>query len=47
MYNIVCDKLTKKEIAKNLISTFLEAGNISLKLREQGLKSEIKITFMD
>ena len=32
----------KKEIAKNLISTFLEAGNISLKLREQGLKSEIK-----
>ena len=32
----------KKEIAKNLISTFLEAGNISLKLREQGLKKEIK-----
>ena len=33
----------KKEIAENLISTFEEAGNICIKLREQGLKKEIKI----
>ena len=32
----------KKEITKNLISTFLEAGNISLELRKKGLKKEIK-----
>ena len=34
---------TKKKIAENLISSFEEAGNISLKLRKQGLKKEIKI----
>jgi len=34
---------TKKKIAENLISSFLEAGDISLKLREQGLKKKIKI----
>ena len=33
----------KKEITENLISSFEEAGNISLKLRKQGLKKEIKI----
>ena len=33
----------KKKIAENLISSFEEAGNISLKLRKQGLKKEIKI----
>ena len=33
---------TKKNIAENLISSFEEAGNISLKLRKQGLKTEIK-----
>ena len=33
---------TKKKITKNLIPSFEEAGNISLKLREQGLKKEIK-----
>ena len=33
----------KKEIAESLISSFKEAGDISLKLREQGLKKEIKI----
>ena len=33
----------KKEITKNLISTFKNAGNISIKLREQGLKREIKM----
>ena len=33
----------KKEIAENLISSFEEAGNICIKLREQGLKKEIKI----
>ena len=33
----------KKEITENLIPTFEEAGNISLKLRKQGLKKEIKI----
>ena len=33
---------TKKKIAENLISSFEEAGNISLKLRKQGLKKEIK-----
>ena len=32
----------KKEIAENLISSFLEAGNISLELRKKGLKKEIK-----
>ena len=32
----------KKEITKNLISSFLEAGNISLELRKKGLKKEIK-----
>ena len=32
----------KKEITKILISTFLEAGNISLELRKKGLKKEIK-----
>ena len=34
---------TKKKITENLISSFEEAGNISLKLRKQGLKKEIKI----
>ena len=33
---------TKKKIAKNLILSFQEAGNISLKLRKLGLKKEIK-----
>ena len=33
----------KKEITENLISSFEEAGNISLKLRKEGLKKEIKI----
>jgi len=33
----------KKEIAESLISSFKEAGDISLKLRKQGLKKEIKI----
>ena len=33
----------KKKIVENLISSFEEAGNISLKLRKQGLKKEIKI----
>ncbi len=32
----------KKEITKNLISCFEEAGDISLKLRKKGLKEEIK-----
>ena len=32
----------KKEIAENLISAFKEAGIIALKLRNQGLKKEIK-----
>ena len=32
----------KKEIAENLISSFHEAGNISLELRKKGLKKEIK-----
>ena len=32
----------KKKISKNLIATFEEAGNISLKLRKKGLKKEIK-----
>ena len=32
----------KKKIAQNLISSFEEAGNISLKLRKQGLKEETK-----
>ena len=33
----------KKEIVNNLISCFQDAGNVSLKLREKGLKKEIKI----
>jgi len=33
---------TKKKIAENLIPSFEEAGNISLKLRIDGLKTEIK-----
>ena len=33
---------TKKKITENLIPSFEEAGNISLKLRKQGLKKEIK-----
>ena len=32
----------KKEITENLISSFLEAGSISLELRKKGLKKEIK-----
>jgi len=32
----------KKKITENLISSFEEAGNISLKLRKQGLKKEVK-----
>ena len=32
----------KKEIVENLISSFLEAGSISLELRKKGLKKEIK-----
>ena len=32
----------KKKIIENLIPTFNEAGDISLKLRKQGLKKEIK-----
>ena len=31
-----------KEIVENLIQTFLYAGEVSLKLREQGLLKEIK-----
>ena len=31
-----------KEVVEDLIETFLSAGNISLKLREQGLTKEIK-----
>ena len=34
----------KKEITENLISSFHEAGNISLELRKKGLKKEIKKT---
>ena len=33
---------SKKKIAETLIFSFLEAGNISLDLRKQGLKTEIK-----
>ena len=33
----------KKKITDNLISSFQDAGNICLKLREEGLKEEIKI----
>ena len=33
----------KKRITENLISTFEEAGNVSIKLREHGLKEEIKM----
>ena len=33
----------KKKIIDNLISSFQDAGDISLKLREKGLKKEIKI----
>ena len=32
----------KKKVTENLIPTFNEAGDISLKLRKQGLKKEIK-----
>ena len=32
----------KKKITENLIPTFNKAGDISLKLRKQGLKKEIK-----
>ena len=32
----------KKKITEKLITTFYQAGDISLKLREQGLKKEIK-----
>ena len=32
----------KKKITENLIPTFYQAGDISLKLRKQGLKKEIK-----
>ena len=32
----------KKKITKNLIPLFEEAGRISLKLRKEGLKKEIK-----
>ena len=32
----------KKEIVKNLISSFENAGHVSLELREKGLKKEIK-----
>ena len=32
----------KKKITKNLIPLFEEAGSISLKLRKEGLKKEIK-----
>ena len=31
-----------KKIVENLIDTFLEAGELSLSLREKGLKKEIK-----
>ena len=31
-----------KKIVQNLISTFEEAGNISLELRKKGLKKELK-----
>jgi len=33
---------SKKEITENLISSFVDAGNISLELRKKGLKKEIK-----
>ena len=33
---------SKKKITKNLIPSFEEAGSISLKLRKEGLKKEIK-----
>ena len=33
---------SKKKITENLISSFLDAGNISLELRKKGLKKEIK-----
>ena len=33
---------TKKKITEKLIPSFEEAGNISLKLRQHGLKKEIK-----
>ena len=36
-------EVIKKEIVETLIDLFLEAGNISLKLREEGLKKEIKL----
>ena len=35
-------KINLKEIVENLISTFLDAGHISLKLREKGLTKKIK-----
>ena len=35
-------KENKKKIVENLITSFLEAGEISLKLRKLGLKKEIK-----
>ena len=36
------NKERKKEITKNLISCFYEAGDVSLKLRKNGLKKMIK-----
>ena len=33
---------TKKKITESLISSFEEAGNISLELREKGLKKKNK-----
>ncbi len=35
-------EIKKKEIVENLIPSFQKSGDISLKLREQGLKTEIK-----
>ena len=35
-------EIKKKEIVENLIPSFLKAGSISLELRAQGLKTEIK-----
>ena len=36
------DETKLKNIIENLIDTFLMAGDLSIKLRNQGLKKEIK-----
>ena len=36
------DKINIKEIVENLIETFLNAGKLSLELRDRGLTKKIK-----